>query len=136
MKSKMFLLIFFASLVWVMSCTKEEAESKSECKGIITTHLDVTERDHVYSVTFDITNAGNKRINSVKIAFAITLSNGFIDKRTASYPIINIMPGETMNGVRTVINPPNTNPANPVWIHFEGDIVNVKFSDPEIVCAQ
>lgn len=136
MKSKILLLVFFASLVWIMSCTKEENEPKSECKGIVTPHLFKSPTAKRYSIDFDITNQGNKRINSVKITFVITFADGSLDKRTAYNAIVNLLPGETKNGVTTVINPQNANPPNPKFIDYTGEIIEVKFSDPEIACAQ
>lgn len=136
MKSKMFLLVFFISLVWIMSCTKEETEPKSECKGIVTPHLFVSPTAKRYSIDFDITNQGNKRINSVKTTFVITFADGSTDKRTAYNAIVNLLPGEAKNGVTTVINPQNANPPNPKFIDYTGEIIGVKFSDPEIACAQ
>lgn len=117
-----------------MSCT-EEAETEPECKGIINSHLRIAAYQRAYAIDFEITNMGDKIIDYVKVIFVVTFSDGSIDQRTAYNPVVNVLPGETKDVV-TMIHPQNQTPPNPRWINFEGEIVSVKFLDPEIVCAQ
>jgi hypothetical protein len=137
MKTKMFLcIILLASLAGLTSCTKEETAPEPQCNGIITPHMHISAHQDEYAIDFDVTNLGDRRINSVNLPFVITFLDGSSDQRAAYNPIVNVLPGETLNDIGALINPPNQVPQNPRWINLTGKIASVKYLTPEIICAQ
>ena len=135
MKNLVLILFFIVPLGFIMNCTKEQIEPESGCSGIVTPHLVISNKE-TYAIKFDVTNTGDKEIEYVGFSFTVYLSNGTSDQRKASYPIVNVIPGETKKDIYAVIVPGDVDPSNPKWIRFEGDIIKVEFSTPEIRCAQ
>jgi hypothetical protein len=130
--------MFFISLLFIMclGCTKNE-EDKAVCSAVVHAHLIIetwAPRDS-YTVNFDATNTGDKRITRIEVPCTVYFENG-TSIQGSGWAIMDLAPGETVYDVEAYINPAGQNPYNPRYHWFDGNIVNSEFSDPMVTCEQ
>jgi hypothetical protein len=124
-------LITILAIFLFISCEKEEEAPQD----VRTADIQVTlvKTNMQYGFDLDIENTGNRTIIGVNIPYTITFSSGKTDSRTIYIPPVTIEPGAS-ESVSGFIRPANSNPYNPRYITYSGDIVNVKYSGYELSC--